>query len=225
MINSYKNNIKDTLRWNDDQFDLFLHYWNMTFNINNTNPIIYNSSYFEYLLSLFFVLKQIDLGLKNIIVDSESVLLALLTFYIADDKYPKTISEHSLDVIHSFLENIKDLCLINQNTLLKTYHLLNYFNSSSYVSDLVNLKDLAVIKDLLLVTDPVVLNPKASMFYYDDPYKITFRVAKPYPTPNQFFDASFNVAVKINNNLLKQLYFEKLHRLMEIQSKKSIFPF
>lgn len=226
----FKNNIQDIMGWNDQKFELFLLNWTRTHEIHITSQrsaFIYSKAYFDFLLPLFFTICQIDLNLKTKVVDKQVVLLTLLSFYLVNDVSLSKQSPSSLVILKVFLNSLKDLGLITETAVTKTNILLTTFSvqDEEVVSDLVSSIDIELVRDLLISSNPVLVSKHHAMFYYEEPSKATFLVKKPYPTPVEFFDEMFRLSQTIADRFLRDLYSHRLHKLMEAQYKKSIFPF
>lgn len=226
----FKNNIQDIMGWNDQKFELFLLNWTRTHEIHITSQrtaFMYSKAYFDFLLPLFFTICQIDLNLKTKVVDKQVVLLTLLSFYLVNDVSLSKQTPSSLIILRVFLQSLKDLKLISEAAVTKTSILLSTFSTSNedVSSDLVSSVDIELVRDLLVSANPVLVSKQHAMFYYEEPGKATFLVKKPYPTPVEFFDEMFRVSQTIADRFLRDLYANRLHKLMEAQYKKSIFPF
>lgn len=226
----FKNNIQDIMGWNDQKYETFILNWTKTHEIHITsqrNPFMYSQAYFDFLLPLFFTICQIDLNLQTKVVDKQVVLLTLLSFYLINDVSLSKQTPSSLIILRVFLQSLKDLGLITEAAVTKTSILLSTFAShhEEVVSDLVSSVDIELVRDLLVSANPVLVSKQHAMFYYEEPSKATFLVKKPYPTPVEFFDEMFRVSQTIADRFLRDLYANRLHKLMEAQYKKSIFPF
>lgn len=229
LNNLYPENIKLTMHWNDSQFNTFIKAWEHLHKIHigeSRKSYIISEKYFELLLSLFFVSAQV---LKTPgTLDVKSALLTLLVFHVVYDDKILNQTEDSIEILKEFLEDLVVNKLISKLTVNTVLAFLNNFlNKSevSFYSDLVTQNDISFVRDLLISTNPVILNNKHVMYYYDNPHESTFSVNKPHPKPTQFFDAMFFVSRDIQDSFLRSLYTERLHRLMDTQAKKSIFPF
>lgn len=220
----FKQNIKSTMNWNDSQFDMFyclwkdLHYFNVT---STKKAFMCTEAYFELILSLFFITLQTDLKEEH--KEKKSILLCVLLFYSASEELIGKQSEESLNILSEFLLTLVDKKLIPIPCLKYTLSLLHSFNEFS--SDSIKESDRILLSDLIISSDPIVVNRKHAMFYYDIPQESMFAVKKPYPTPVDFFDAMFNTSRQIQSKMLRGFYVERLNRLMDTQAKKSIFPF
>lgn len=220
----FRENIKTTMHWSDIQFDLFVHLWKELHTQNVTSikkSYIYTPEYFELILSLYFIVLQLDL--KEEITERKAILLCVLLFYAVSEEQIGKQSEHSLEVLSSFLLHLLHHKLISIPCLKYTLALLNSFSDTS--TDILSDKDYSLLLDLLTSTNPIVVDRKHAMFYYDNPQESIFAVKKPYPTPTQFFDEMFKISGRIQSKMLKGFYVDRLHRLMDTQAKKSIFPF
>lgn len=216
--------------WTDQQFEIFKLNWDKAheIHISSVRPtFMYSKEYFDFMLPLFFVMQQIDLGLGTKIVDKKTVLLTLLSFYLVNDTTLNRQTETSLQILKVFFNSLKDLGLIDERTMSNTNILLRTFlpENEEVVSDKVHPGDRELVKDILISANPLILSKSHAMFYYEDPHKATFLVKKPYPKPVEFFDEMFKVSQTIANTLLRSLYSERLHKLMDTEHKKSIFPF
>lgn len=227
--NLYSENIKLVMHWSEDQYEIFCDLWeamHFTYISELRKSYVYSEDFFDLLLSLYFVsLQTFNVPLS---IDKKASLLSLLLFNsVFDDKILHQ-SEESVEALSDFLRRLVDKKLISNLTRKTVVAVLDSFvkrDSVTYSSDIVTDKELSFIEDLLISTYPVILDNKHVMFYYDNPHNSKFAVSKPYPTPTQFFDAMFNVSRKIESEFLRKMYMERLYRLMDAQSKKSIFPF
>lgn len=227
--NLYSENIKSVMHWSEDQYEIFCDLWeamHFTYISELRKSYVYSEDFFDLLLSLYFVsLQTFNVPLT---IDKKASLLSLLLFNsVFDDKILHQ-SEESVEALSDFLRRLVDKKLISNLTRKTVVAVLDSFvkrDSVTYSSDIVTEKELSFIEDMLISTYPVILNNKHVMFYYDNPHNSKFAVSKPYPTPTQFFDAMFNVSRKIESEFLRKMYMERLYRLMDAQSKKSIFPF
>lgn len=225
-----KNNIGGVMGWDDQKFQSFLINWEKAHEIHITSQrssFMYSKEYFDFLLPLFFVINQMDLNLGTKVVDAKTVLLTLLCFYLVNDTTLNRQTETSLQILKVFLASLVELNLISRETMSNTNTLLRTFLSENeeVVSDRVHPIDVQLVKDLLTSANPIIVSKSHAMFYYDEPGKATFLVKKPYPKPVDFFDEMFKVSQTIANTFLRSLYSERLHRLMDTEHKKSIFPF
>lgn len=226
----FENNIKDVMGWNDKKYELFEINWGKAHEIHilsQRSAFIYSKDYFEFLLSTFFTICQIDLDLKTKVVDKKVVLLTLVCFYLVNDTSLNRQTPTSIKTLSYFLNELVGLGLITKESALKTTILLGCFIQAEedIASDYVSQVDIRLVSDLLNSSNPIIVSKNHAMFYYDNPQKATFLVKKPYPTPVDFFDGMFEVSRTISDSFLKTLYLERLSRLMETQNKKSIFPF
>lgn len=227
--NLYSENIKLVMHWSEDQYEIFCDLWeamHFTYISELRQSYVYSEDFFDLLLSLYFVsLQTFNVPLT---IDKKASLLSLLLFNsVFDDKILHQ-SEESVEALSDFLRRLVDKKLISNLTRKTVVAVLDSFvkrDSVTYSSDIVTEKELSFIEDMLISTYPVILDNKHVMFYYDNPHNSKFAVSKPYPTPTQFFDAMFNVSRKIDSEFLRKMYMERLYRLMDAQSKKSIFPF
>lgn len=219
----FKENIKLTMNWDTYQFDSFVSSWKdlHSFHFSERKSHLNTEAYHELTLSLFFISLQLDL--ENKIKDRKSILLSLLLFYsVSEDRLLKQ-TEESLYIINEYIQHLVASKVISIPCGKNTYAFLYSF--FDYVPDAVLESDRVFINDILISTDPVVVDRKHAMFYYDNPQESIFAVKKPYPTPTQFFDEMFKTSGQIQSKMLKGFYVERLHRLMDTQAKKSIFPF
>lgn len=226
----FENNIKDVMGWNDKKLEIFKINWMKAHEIHilsQRSAFIYSKDYFEFLLSLFFTICQIDLDLKTKVVDKKIVLLTLVCFYLVNDTSLNRQTPTSIQTLSYFLNELVGLGLITKENALKTTILLGCFIQAEddVASDYVSQVDIKLVSALLISSNPIIVSKNHAMFYYDNPQQSTFLVKKPYPTPVAFFDEMFEVSRTISDSFLRTLYLERLSRLMETQNKKSIFPF
>lgn len=227
--NIYPENIKLTMHWSDTQYETFVKDWeaiHLTYISEFRKSYILSDKSFELLLSLFFVSVQ-ALKIPSTL-DVKSALITILIFNVIYDDRVLNQTEDSIETLKEFLNNLVQKRLISNLTANTVAAFLNNFlnkGESSFYSDLVTQNDISFVRDLLISTNPVILDNKHVMYYYDNPHETIFSVKKPYPTPVQFFDSMFFVSRSINCKFLRGLYMERVYRLMETQAKKSIFPF
>ena len=227
--NIYPENIKLTMHWSDTQYETFVKDWeaiHLTYISEFRKSNILSDKSFELLLSLFFVSVQ-ALKIPSTL-DVKSALITILIFNVIYDDRVLNQTEDSIETLKEFLNNLVQKRLISNLTANTVAAFLNNFlnkGESSFYSDLVTQNDISFVRDLLISTNPVILDNKHVMYYYDNPHETIFSVKKPYPTPVQFFDSMFFVSRSINCKFLSSLYMERVYRLMETQAKKSIFPF
>ena len=227
--NIYPENIKLTMHWSDTQYETFVKDWeaiHLTYISEFRKSYILSDKSFELLLSLFFVSVQ-ALKIPSTL-DVKSALITILIFNVIYDDRVLNQTEDSIETLKEFLNNLVQKRLISNLTANTVAAFLNNFlnkGESSFYSDLVTQNDISFVRDLLISTNPVILDNKHVMYYYDNPHETIFSVKKSYPTPVQFFDSMFFVSRSINCKFLRSLYMERVYRLMETQAKKSIFPF
>lgn len=227
--NLYPENIKLTMHWSDNQYEIFVKDWeaiHLTYISEFRKSYILSEKSFELLLSLFFVSVQ---ALKvPSTLDVKAALIAVLIFNVIYDDRILNQTEDSIETLKEFLSNLVQKKLISKLTANTVVAFLTNFldkGEGSFYSDLITQNDISFVRDLLISTNPVIVDNKHVMYYYDNPHESVFSVKKPYPTPVQFFDSMFFVSRSINCQFLRGLYMERVYRLMETQAKKSIFPF
>ena len=227
--NLYPENIKQTMHWSDTQYVTFVkdcESIHLTYISEFRKSFIFSEKSFELLLSLFFVSVQ-SLKIPSTL-DVKASLITLLIFNIVYDDQVSNQTEDSVKALSEFLSNLVQKRIISSLTAKTVVAFLNNFlnkGEKPFYSDLVTQNDISFVRDLLISTNPVILNNRHVMYYYDNPHESVFSVNKPYPTPVQFFDAMFFVSRSIDSEFLRGLYVERLYRLMDTQAKKSIFPF
>lgn len=219
----YKENLKLLMNWDDSQFNSFVtSFKNLhSFHFSERKSLMHTEAYFELTLSLFFISLQLDL--ENKIKDRKSILLSLLLFYAVNEDKLLRQTEESLHILNEYIQHLVASKLISIPCGKNTYAFLYSFFDHS--SDTLLESDRVFINDILISTDPVVVDRRHAMLYYDNPQESIFAVKKPYPTPTQFFDEMFKTSGQIQSKMLKGFYVDRLHRLMDTQAKKSIFPF
>ena len=224
----FRESIKLSMNWDDNQFNKFCNYWNnahSTYITDQRKSYIYTNKYFETLLDLFFT--KIQLDLTNKIVDRKAILITILIFYLVDDTKLYHQNLQSIDIIKTFLNTLLDVKLISITCRNKILSFLYCFNSAFDLTlvDTIIQSDLNFLQDLLSSTDPIIIKNGHTMFYYENPREAIFLVKKPYPEHNEFFDAMFNRSNMILDESLRKIYVDRLYKLMNAQAKKNIFPF
>ncbi len=224
---TYKENIKHTMNWNDQQFDKFSKTW--LYFYNKENPKTLNTSfltpaYFDLLLSNYFVKIQMDV--TNKFENKKAMLIFLLIFYSTNSQYLTKKTEQDAKVLLKLITTVTEDKLISIKCSNNISAFLSYFTEDwGTVSDSILQSDFDFLEDLLISSDPVELQNNHRMFYFEHPEQSKFVVKKPYPTPENFFDEMFKTSRYIKDSLLRNLYVERLHKLMKAQYKNSIFPF
>lgn len=227
--NLYPENIKLTMHWSDDQYETFCDLWeaiHATYIAELRKSYIYSEKFFDLLLSLFFISVQ-TLNIPEHI-DKKAALLTILLFNVMYDDRILVQTDDSIEVLSELLTRFVNKKLISSLTKRTVISLLEAFKKrelETYSSDLISDSDVSFIRDLLISTNPVIVDNRHVMFYYDNPHESTFAVNKPYPKPDQFFDTMFSISRTIDSKFFRGLYMERLYRLMDTQAKKSIFPF
>lgn len=211
------------MNWDDSQFTSFVTSFKKLHSTNfaDRKTLLHTEAYFELTLSLFFISLQLDL--ENKIKDRKSILLSLLLFYSTSEDNLLRQTQESLHTLNEYIQHLVASKLISIPCGKNTYAFLYSFFDHS--SDTLLESDRVFINDILISTDPVVVDRRHAMLYYDNPQESIFAVKKPYPTPTQFFDEMFKTSGQIQSKMLKGFYVDRLHRLMDTQAKKSIFPF
>ena len=219
------------MRWDDHKYNEFYINWERTHAIHilsQRSAFMFSKEYFDFLLPLFFTICEIDLNTGSRVQNKQVVLMTLLCFYLVSDTSLSKQNSTSIEQLRIFLNSLVDLKLISKDISSKTCVMLSTFlpdQDDVITTDLISKLDVDLVKDLLTSSNPILLNRNHAMFYFDEPHKTTFLVKKPYPKPVDFFDEMFRVSQTIADSFLRTLYSERLHRLMEAQYKKSIFPF
>lgn len=223
----YKENIKHTMNWNDQQFDKFSKTWLYFYNKENPKTpymSFLTPEYFDTLLSNYFVKIQMDL--TNQFENKKAMLIFLLIFYNVSSQHLSKKTEQDSKVLIKLLTSLMEDKLISVKCRTIVTAFLLYFTTEwETVPDSILQSDLNLIEDLLISSDPVEIQDNHRMFYFERPEQSKFVVKKPYPTPENFFDEMFKMSRYIKDSLLRELYVQRLHKLMKAQHKNSIFPF
>ena len=233
MFELFRSNIKELMSWSDTKFDLFVSLWEeeLKENIGQYRlPFIYTTEYIESLLSVFFVVRQLDLGTKSYIQDERGFFIALISFYLIEDLKLQQQSSNTLEKSSKFFLKLENAKLITLKDKLIASSLLFLFSPADTinVADSVVTSDAVLLKDMLLLNDPTVVMNRSCMFYYGKPEKTLFKFLKEDVnslTPTLFFDKCFSTSQRIHNTFIKRLFIENYFLLMEVQGKNRIFPF
>lgn len=224
---TYRENIKHTMNWDDQQFDKFSKTWLYFYNKENPKTpymSFLTSKYFDLLLSNYFVKIQMDI--TNQYENKKAMLIFLLIFYNVSAQFLSRKTEQDSKVLIQLLTTLMNDKLISVKCRTTVTAFLLYFTDEwQTVPDSVLQSDLDLLEDLLTSSDPIELQNNHRMFYFEHPEESKFAVKKPYPTPENFFDEMFKMSRYIKDSLLRKLYVERLYKLMKAQYKNSIFPF
>ena len=223
----YKENIKHTMNWNDQQFDKFSKTWLYFYNKENPKTpymSFLTPEYFDTLLSNYFVKIQMDV--TNQFENKKAILIFLLIFYNVSSQHLSKKTEQDSKVLVKLLTSLMEDKLISVKCRTIVTAFLLYFTTEwETVPDSILQSDLNLIEDLLISSDPIEIQDNHRMFYFERPEQSKFVVKKPYPTPENFFDEMHKMSRYIKDSLLRELYVQRLHKLMKAQHKNSIFPF
>lgn len=232
MFEPFRLNIQDLFHWKEEDFDYFVTRWTKTWEENITSKrsaLVYSDSYMDSLLSLYFVVRQQDLGLQRYMLEDKAVFLSLVVFYLVEDLRLSFQTPASLEALRAFLTELQTKGLIREKDVLHTLAILHKFSEHlTPESDNVSAKDYMLVSDIIVFNNPVVVLGKACMFYFGEPNKTYFKFKKEDTDvlkPTLFFDQSFKNGLRINNKFIKQLYTANLQHLMEEQASKQLFPF
>lgn len=233
MFEEFRINIQELFNWSDVKFDQFTTLWERELynNISKSRePLFYDKEYMHNLVSLFFIMLQQDLNLHRIYDNPKPLFLALVCFYLVNDLKLQIQTKESLVKLYQFFAILEIESLVTRKTFEDSFTILSLFEQSldPIYSDTITTKDSLMLKDLLLFTDPIIVLGKACMIFNGDPSKVRFKYEakdKTELSSNLFFDKTFKISQKIDNTFIKQIYSDRLHKLMMFQGSKKVFPF
>jgi len=126
----YKENIKHTMNWNDQQFDKFSKTWLYFYNKENPKTpymSFLTPEYFDTLLSNYFVKIQMDV--TNQFENKKAILIFLLIFYNVSSQHLSKKTEQDSKVLIKLLTSLMEDKLISVKCRTIVTAFLLYFTT------------------------------------------------------------------------------------------------
>lgn len=217
MIKFFKNNIKEVLDWDEQEFNIFYSRYTEAYKTFRTSsPVLYTLNYLDCALSLFLVY-------QNKLRDKKSFLIALILNGMYSDKNNLQPDEEQNKYLECFF-NIADtdlMSLFDAQTLSNVKFLLSYSSFIDVYFDTLSKTDLELFDDFRTFFRGIkIKNENVIVIYAMDPKKIVYQ--KPV-TADLNFDSiikhMFSIKETIKDPDFQELYGYKITSFIDFYSK------
>ena len=217
MIKFFKNNIKEVLDWDEQEFNIFYSRYTEAYKTFRTSsPVLYTLNYLDCALSLFLVY-------QNKLRDKKSFLIALILNGMYSDKNNLQPYEEQNKYLECFFNTADTdlISLFDAQTLSNVKFLLSYSSSIDVYFDTLSKTDLELFDDFRTFFRGIkIKNENVIVIYAMDPKKIVYQ--KPIKTDLNFdsiIKHMFSIKETIKDPDFQELYGYKITSFIDFYSK------